>query len=116
MVLETAGWPTRSSLAAPQNERVAWLRPAKQMGFSDRRLAALWNTSEQIVRCRPERDVARAAMTPTEQWRAPGPLPILLRPPCTASSRLRQRSELIQSGGKGAGNGSAGAWRREHRR
>jgi carbamoyl-phosphate synthase large subunit len=37
-------------IEAPQAERAAWLRPAKQMGFSDRRLAALWNTSEQIVR------------------------------------------------------------------
>ncbi len=36
--------------AASQQERVAWLRPAKQMGFSDRRLAALWNTSEDDVR------------------------------------------------------------------
>ncbi|MDJ0852997.1 MAG: carbamoyl-phosphate synthase large subunit, partial [Myxococcota bacterium] len=31
-------------------ERAAWLRPAKQAGFSDRRLAALWNVSEEDVR------------------------------------------------------------------
>jgi len=31
-------------------ERLAWLRPAKQAGFSDRRLASLWETSEDEVR------------------------------------------------------------------
>jgi carbamoyl-phosphate synthase large subunit len=36
--------------AAPETDRLAWLRPAKQMGFSDRRLAALWNTNEASVR------------------------------------------------------------------
>jgi carbamoyl-phosphate synthase large subunit len=35
--------------AAPES-RAKWLRPAKQNGFSDRRLAALWGTSEQEVR------------------------------------------------------------------
>jgi carbamoyl-phosphate synthase large subunit len=36
--------------AAAPAERVAWLRPAKQAGFSDARLAALWRTSEGEVR------------------------------------------------------------------
>jgi carbamoyl-phosphate synthase large subunit len=36
--------------AAAPDQRAAWLRPAKQAGFSDRRLADLWNTSEQAVR------------------------------------------------------------------
>jgi carbamoyl-phosphate synthase large subunit len=36
--------------AAPPAERPAWLRTAKQAGFSDKRLAALWNTSEEKVR------------------------------------------------------------------
>jgi carbamoyl-phosphate synthase large subunit len=36
--------------AASESERVAWLRPAKQMGFSDRRLAELWETSEDALR------------------------------------------------------------------
>jgi len=36
--------------ALPVGERSAWLRTAKQAGFSDRRLAALWNTSEEEVR------------------------------------------------------------------
>jgi carbamoyl-phosphate synthase large subunit len=36
--------------ATPAAERVAWLRPAKQAGFSDARLAALWKTSEAEVR------------------------------------------------------------------
>ncbi|MEZ4218305.1 MAG: carbamoyl-phosphate synthase large subunit [Myxococcota bacterium] len=31
-------------------ERARWLRPAKQLGFSDRRLADLWATSEDAVR------------------------------------------------------------------
>jgi carbamoyl-phosphate synthase large subunit len=31
-------------------ERVSWLRPAKQAGFSDARLGALWGTSEAEVR------------------------------------------------------------------
>jgi carbamoyl-phosphate synthase large subunit len=36
--------------AAAPAERVAWLRPAKQAGFSDRRLAALWDQREDEVR------------------------------------------------------------------
>jgi carbamoyl-phosphate synthase large subunit len=36
--------------AVPAAERREWLRPAKQMGFSDRRLAALWNSTEDAVR------------------------------------------------------------------
>ncbi len=36
--------------AAPPAERPAWLRTAKQAGFSDRRLAALWNRTEAEVR------------------------------------------------------------------
>jgi carbamoyl-phosphate synthase large subunit len=37
------------AVASPA-ERRAWLRSAKQMGFSDRRLAALWGASEAEVR------------------------------------------------------------------
>ncbi len=37
-------------LAAAPAERRSWLRTAKQNGFSDRRLAALWGTSEDEVR------------------------------------------------------------------
>ena len=36
--------------AAPEAERVELLRPAKRLGFSDRRLADLWNLSEAAVR------------------------------------------------------------------
>jgi carbamoyl-phosphate synthase large subunit len=36
--------------AAPAAERAAWLRPAKQAGFSDARLAALWRIQEGEVR------------------------------------------------------------------
>ncbi len=36
--------------AASVEQRVAWLRPAKQAGFSDARLAALWNLDEAAVR------------------------------------------------------------------
>jgi carbamoyl-phosphate synthase large subunit len=36
--------------AAASEERTAWLLPAKQAGFSDRRLAALWECSEDEVR------------------------------------------------------------------
>jgi carbamoyl-phosphate synthase large subunit len=35
---------------ASQEERERWLRPAKQMGFADARLAALWGASEGEVR------------------------------------------------------------------
>ena len=34
----------------PKTERVQWLRPAKQLGFSDRRIGALWGESEATVR------------------------------------------------------------------
>jgi carbamoyl-phosphate synthase large subunit len=36
--------------AAPEEERRAWLRPAKQAGFSDRRLAELWGLGEDALR------------------------------------------------------------------
>ncbi len=36
--------------AAAPDDRVAWLRPAKQMGFADARLAALWGMREEQVR------------------------------------------------------------------
>jgi carbamoyl-phosphate synthase large subunit len=36
--------------AASAAEREAWLRPAKQMGFSDARLAELWEMDEDAVR------------------------------------------------------------------
>jgi carbamoyl-phosphate synthase large subunit len=42
---------TEAALAAASPDaREAWLRPAKQMGFSDRRIAALWGTDEHAVR------------------------------------------------------------------
>ena len=39
--------------AAPVGERAAWLRPAKQRGFSDRRLARLWDDQRgrRCARC-----------------------------------------------------------------
>jgi carbamoyl-phosphate synthase large subunit len=40
----------RGLAAAPAEERRGWLRRAKQAGFSDRRLAALWNLPEDDVR------------------------------------------------------------------
>jgi carbamoyl-phosphate synthase large subunit len=36
--------------AARPSERAAWLRPAKELGFSDRRLADLWSIPEAEVR------------------------------------------------------------------
>jgi carbamoyl-phosphate synthase large subunit len=40
----------RALRAALPEERPAWLRPAKQLGFSDRRLADLWQLGEAEVR------------------------------------------------------------------
>ncbi len=37
-------------VSADSSQRERWLRPAKQMGFSDARLAALWNLTEAEVR------------------------------------------------------------------
>ena len=37
-------------ISAISEERTQWLRPAKEMGFSDARLAALWETTEAEVR------------------------------------------------------------------
>jgi len=48
-VRELVEMETKLAAAAPQ-DREAWLRPAKQAGFSDKRLAALWNKSEADVR------------------------------------------------------------------
>ena len=42
-------------MAADVPERDRLLRPAKQLGFSDARLAALWNTSEDDVRAQRKR-------------------------------------------------------------
>jgi carbamoyl-phosphate synthase large subunit len=45
-------------VAADPEHRVDWLRPAKQLGFSDQRLASLWNSDEASVRSmRRERGV-----------------------------------------------------------
>jgi len=40
----------RSLAEAADGDRKAWLRPAKEMGFSDRRIGALWNLPESEVR------------------------------------------------------------------
>jgi carbamoyl-phosphate synthase large subunit len=40
----------RDLMAASPERRADWLRVAKQHGFSDRRLATLWNTGEREVR------------------------------------------------------------------
>ena len=40
----------RGLQAAGEAERAVWLRPAKQMGFSDKRLGALWDMDEGAVR------------------------------------------------------------------
>jgi carbamoyl-phosphate synthase large subunit len=45
----------RDLAAAQPDQREAWLRHAKQAGFSDRRLADLWAISEQEVRALRER-------------------------------------------------------------
>jgi carbamoyl-phosphate synthase large subunit len=42
-------------VAADTEQREAWLRPAKQMGFSDLRLAELWKTDEDAVRATRKR-------------------------------------------------------------
>ncbi len=39
-------------IGATAEERDRWLRPAKQMGFSDARIAALWGETEDEVRAR----------------------------------------------------------------
>ena len=44
----------RDLQAASESERAAWLRPAKQLGFSDGRLAQLWQVSEDAVRAQRE--------------------------------------------------------------
>jgi carbamoyl-phosphate synthase large subunit len=46
------------SSASPE-DRPAWLRPAKQAGFSDRRLAALWDAGEDEIREMRHRDGVR---------------------------------------------------------
>jgi carbamoyl-phosphate synthase large subunit len=45
--------------AAAPAERSAWLRPAKQLGFSDRRLADLWGVAEGEVRALRHREGVR---------------------------------------------------------
>jgi carbamoyl-phosphate synthase large subunit len=45
-IIETEG----ALAAAAPSEREAWLRPAKQMGFSDLRLGELWGLAEDEVR------------------------------------------------------------------
>jgi carbamoyl-phosphate synthase large subunit len=57
-VEEIVAWE-RELAAAPAAERAAWLRPAKQRGFSDVRLAALWGAREQDVRAMRAREGVR---------------------------------------------------------
>jgi len=45
--------------ASSERDRVAWLRPAKQAGFSDARLAGLWGTREDDVRALRGRERVR---------------------------------------------------------
>ncbi|MEE8507967.1 MAG: carbamoyl-phosphate synthase large subunit, partial [Myxococcota bacterium] len=45
--------------AAAPDERKDWLRPAKQFGFSDLRLAALWSCGEEDVRALRKREGVR---------------------------------------------------------
>jgi carbamoyl-phosphate synthase large subunit len=47
---EIVGMERGLSEAESQEDRSAWLRPAKQAGFSDRRLADLWSCGEDEVR------------------------------------------------------------------
>jgi len=46
-------------ISTSAEERPAWLRLAKQTGFSDRRLARLWNTSEDEIRELRQREGVR---------------------------------------------------------
>ncbi|MFT5696734.1 MAG: carbamoyl-phosphate synthase large subunit [Myxococcota bacterium] len=46
---EISQMESQLSMSNP-TDRVEWLRPAKQMGFSDQRLAQLWNVDEGTVR------------------------------------------------------------------
>src|SRR2546427_6391137 len=55
---ELVAWE-RDLAAAPEAERTAWLRPAKQRGFSDARLATLWGTTEGEVRALRAREGVR---------------------------------------------------------
>ena len=48
--LEEIATAERRLIAATSQERELWLRPAKQLGFSDARIAALWETTESDVR------------------------------------------------------------------
>jgi len=52
---ELVAWEAELA-ALPEGERAEWLRPAKQRGFSDLRLAALWSSSEDEVRALRERE------------------------------------------------------------
>ena len=67
--------------AARPEERTAWLRPAKQLGFSDRRLADLWQLDEAEVRAlRAEHGRAaglQARRHLRRRVRGPHPLPLL---------------------------------------
>jgi carbamoyl-phosphate synthase large subunit len=48
--LEEIAQAEKRLIAASAEERDLWLRPAKQLGFSDARIAALWGSSESGVR------------------------------------------------------------------
>ncbi len=48
--LEEIATAERRLVSASMEERELWLRPAKQLGFSDARIAALWDTSEAKLR------------------------------------------------------------------
>ena len=77
--------------AAAPAERAAWLRPAKQAGFSDARLGALWGTSEAEVREAAPRSTACAPST--SAWTPAAPSSRRTRPTSTRPTRTSARRE-----------------------
>src|SRR6266704_759770 len=106
---ELVEWERDLATASP-SERALWLRPAKQRGFSDRRLAELWGTSEDAVRALRARENVRPVFkrvdTCAAEFEAHTPyLYSTYEEECEAEPTTRRKVMILGSGPNRIGQG-----------
>jgi carbamoyl-phosphate synthase large subunit len=98
------------SAASAVEDRAAWLRPAKEAGFSDRRLAELWGTSEDEVRAMRRAEgvlpVFKRVDTCAAEFRAHTPyLYSTYEQECEADPSTRRKIAILGGGPNRIGQG-----------
>ncbi len=100
----------RSLEAVSEEQRGDWLRPAKQMGFSDRRLGQLWDATEDEIRALREqldvRPVFKRVDTCGAEFQAHTPyLYSTYEDECEASPTERRKIMILGGGPNRIGQG-----------